>query len=213
MLAALLAADKSGIELRGHCGVQEFRMQAAGVEVATTSGRLTGRAVVDCRGAWSGLPVKPRKGQLFYLQPQRAGVLEHVVNAPEVYLVPRSTGKILVGATVEDVGFDKTVDSNAIDALHRAAAALAPELASAPITESWAGLRPGSPDDLPLIGLAEARGWFIATGHFRNGILLAPATAQIMANLVMGKLAGLDISAFSPARFATAQVNTSRNSG
>ena len=212
MGAALLAAEKTGIEFRGHRGVQEIRMQAAGVEVVTASGRLSARTVVDCRGAWSAPPVKPRKGQLLYLQPQRGAVLQHVVSAPEAYLVPRSTGKILVGATVEDVGFDKRVDTKVIDTLHRAAAALVPELASAPVTESWAGLRPGTPDDLPIIGPAEARGSFIATGHFRNGILLAPATAQIIADLITAKASGLDISAFSPARFAAAHVNSSRNS-
>src|SRR5260370_36446173 len=125
------------------------------------------------------------------LQPQRAGLLEHVINAFEVYLVPRSSGKILVGATVEDVGFDKTVEPDVIANLHHAAAALVPELAAAQVVESWAGLRPGSPDDLPLLGETETRGSFIANGHFRHGILFAPVTARIIAALGMGKPAGV----------------------
>src|SRR5260370_10732860 len=137
-------------------------------------------------------------------QPPGAGLLEHVITAFAVCMVPRSWGKILVGATVEDVGFDKTVEPDVIASLHRAAAALVPELAAAQVVESWAGLRPGSPDDLPLLGETETRGAFIATGHFRNGILLAPVTARIIADLVMGKPAGLYISPVSPSLFSPA---------
>jgi glycine oxidase len=137
------------------------------------------------------------------VQPQRPGVLEHVVNTPDVYIVPRSSGKILIGATVEDAGYDKAVSSETIAGMHRAAAKLVPELAAARMTASWAGLRPGSPDNLPLLGQTEP-GIFLASGHFRNGILLAPITARIMAGLVMGRPAEMDISAFSPMRFADA---------
>src|SRR5260370_3778503 len=96
------------------------------------------------------------------LQPHRAGLLEHVINAFEVYLVPRSSGKILVGATVEDVGFDKTVEPDVIASLHRAAAALVPELAAAQVVESGAGLRPGGPEDPPLFAGTDTRGALIA---------------------------------------------------
>ena len=214
MQAALRAASKAGIEVRGHSNVRAIRARSSSndVEIETNAGRFAARAVVDCRGAWAGPPVKPRKGQLLYLQPQCGGLLEHVINAFDVYMVPRSSGKILVGATVEDVGFDKTVEAATIDRLHRAAAALVPELGSAKVAAAWAGLRPGSPDDLPILGPAEAQGCFIATGHFRNGILLAPVTAKIMANLALGQPAGWDISAFSPARFAASHVNSLRNS-
>ncbi|HWF04083.1 MAG TPA: FAD-dependent oxidoreductase, partial [Candidatus Angelobacter sp.] len=121
---------------------------------------------------------------------------------PEVYIVPRSTGKILIGATVEDMGFDKSVDSTAIQTLLSAAAKYLPELAAAPITQSWAGLRPGTPDDLPILGPTEIPGAFIASGHFRNGILLAPITAGIMADLIENRPASLDIGPFSAARFS-----------
>ena len=208
MRAALVAATRSSVEIRGNTGVEEVHARGAHIEIVTGSGRLAAAAVVNCRGAWSGAPVKPRKGQSLYVRPQRAGLLRHVVVAPEVYMVPRSSGKILIGATIEDVGYDKTVEAETIQTLHRAAAQLVPELASAPVTESWAGLRPGSPDDLPLLGATETPGIFIASGHFRNGILLAPVTARIMADLVTGKPAPMDISAFSPLRFATRQASS-----
>jgi glycine oxidase len=105
---------------------------------------------------------------------------------------------------VEDVGYDKSVNPSTIRHLLSLAAKYVPELASAPITESWAGLRPGTPDDLPIIGPANTLGVFVATGHFRNGILLAPVTAKIVADLVDGRPSPSDISAFAPARFRDA---------
>ena len=141
---------------------------------------------------------------MLYVYPE-TNVLQHVLRAPEVYIVPRSSGKILIGATVEDAGFDKSVSASAIRELQNAAAKYVPALASAPITQSWAGLRPGTPDDLPILGPTNIPGGFVATGHFRNGILLAPITAQIMADLVQGHPSPLDIRAFSPDRFSTTQ--------
>jgi glycine oxidase len=201
MLAALAAACKAGIEIRGHHKVASMRPLGGRVEVSTAADRFTARTAVDCRGAWSGSPVKPRKGQMLYVQPE-TGILQHVLRAPEVYIVPRSTGKVLIGATVEDVGYDKSVDPSVIQGLINAAAKYLPELASAPITHSWAGLRPGTPDGLPIIGPTQTPGLFIASGHFRNGILLAPVTARIMADIIEGSAAPLKISAFSPARFS-----------
>jgi glycine oxidase len=204
MQAALVAAQKSGIEIRGNIEVKCIRASGNEVEVLTGSGMLTAAQAVNCCGAWSGAPVRPRKGQMLYLQPARNRVLQHVVHAPEVYIVPRSTGKILVGATVEDVGFDKTVTPSTIQELFNGAVQYLPELASARIIESWAGLRPGTPDDLPILGPTEAPGVFIASGHFRNGILLAPATAKIMADVIEGKAPAFDLSAFWPSRFSLA---------
>jgi len=137
---------------------------------------------------------------MLYVLPE-ATLLQHVLRAPDVYLVPRSFGKILIGATVEDVGFDKSVDPSAIQQLLNAAAKYLPAVASAPIIQSWAGLRPGTPDDLPILGPTETPGVFIANGHFRNGILLAPITAKIMADLVEGRPSPLDIGSFAPSRF------------
>jgi glycine oxidase len=200
MQSALAAARNVGVEIRGHTTVEEIRPHDHAVEVLTDTDNLAAASVVDCRGAWFGNPVRPRKGQMLYVQPERA-VLQHVLRTPDVYIVPRSSGKILVGATVEDVGFDKSVDPSAIQQLLNAANKYLPELASAPITHSWAGLRPGTPDDLPIIGPTDASRVFVATGHFRNGILLAPITAQIMADLVGGRPSPMDISAFAEDRF------------
>jgi glycine oxidase len=202
--AALVAARNSGVEIRGHITVAEMCAHDNAVEVVTQTDTFSCASAVDCRGAWSGAPVRPRKGQMLYVAPQ-AILLQHVLRAPEVYLVPRSSGKILIGATVEDVGFDKSVNPLVIDQLVSAAAKYLPALASAPILQSWAGLRPGTPDDLPIIGPTNTPRLFVATGHFRNGILLAPITAQIMADLVQGRPFSQDIRAFSPARFRNTQ--------
>lgn len=200
--ATLAAARNSGVEIRGHAAVTEIRSRGDAVEVVTEADTFSCASAVDCRGAWSGFPVRPRKGQMLYVHPH-AHVIQHVLRAPDVYIVPRSSGKILIGATVEDVGFDKSVDQSAISQLLISAVRYLPELASAPITQSWAGLRPGTPDDLPILGPTSTPGVFAATGHFRNGILLAPITAKVMADLVHGHSSPLDIQAFSPDRFGT----------
>ncbi len=200
MLAALSAAQNLGIEIRGHSAVKAIRARDGKVEVSTAAGEFIARSAINCQGAWAGAPVRPRKGQMLYVQPQ-ASVLQHVLRTPEIYIVPRSTGKLLVGATVEDVGFDKSVQAPTIHNLLSAAAKYVPELAAAPITQSWAGLRPGTPDDLPILGPTDVPGAFVAGGHFRNGILLAPVTARIMAELIEGRTSPFDITSFSPARF------------
>jgi len=124
-----------------------------------------------------------------------------VLRAPEVYLVPRSDGRVLIGATVEEAGYDKRTDADTIQRMHRAAVALVPELARARVLESWAGLRPGTPDDLPILGATGTPGYFVAAGHFRDGILLSPLTAHVMAQVVTGVKPELDLTPFSPARF------------
>ncbi|HSK44892.1 MAG TPA: FAD-dependent oxidoreductase, partial [Candidatus Binatia bacterium] len=111
--AALAAARTLGVEIRGHTAVTEMRASNNAVEVVTERDTLSAASAVDCRGAWSGAPVRPRKGQMLYVQPQ-VSVLQYVLRTPEAYIVPRSSGKILFGATVEDVGFDKSVDQSAI---------------------------------------------------------------------------------------------------
>lgn len=206
MKAALQAAEVMGVEIRSGSSVDEIRSSGSQMEVVGRGLRLLARTVVDCRGAWSGKPVVPKKGQMLYLQPQRSGVLQHVVRAPGAYIVPRSSGRILVGTTVEDAGFDKSVQPETIKQLHHAAAQYVPELTAAGVSESWAGLRPGTPDDLPIMGATESPGLFVATGHFRNGILLAPLTALVMADMLENKPAEYEISAFAPSRFAVAQV-------
>jgi glycine oxidase len=208
MRAAIRATELAGIEVRSGVAVQQMRGAGSQAEVISDQGIFAARAAVNCMGAWSGAPVRPRKGQMLNLQPSRRGLVEHVVRAPDVYLVPRSSGKILVGTTVEDVGFDKAVNLETIRALHAAAARYIPELASARVSEHWAGLRPGTPDNLPVIGPTSEPNVFIASGLFRNGILLAPLTGKIISDLVMQRPATFDIRPFSPARFATAKASS-----
>ena len=166
--------------------------------------------VINAAGAWAanvpGLPesarppVKPVKGQMLALAAP-VGFLRRATWVPGAYLVPRSDGRLLVGATVEDAGFDEHVTASAIHALLHAALAAAPALGAFTVTETWAGLRPGSPDGRPFIGPTGIDGLILATGHYRNGILLAPATAEMVASFVESGDAA-PLQAFSPLRMA-----------
>jgi glycine oxidase len=131
----------------------------------------------------------------------RHNVLRHVIRAPDVYLVPRSDGRILIGSTLEEAGYDKRTDAETIRRLHQAAIRLVPALGQARVLEDWAGLRPGTPDDLPMLGASDTPGYFVATGHFRDGILLTPVTAHVMAQAITGVQPDYDIAMFSPLRF------------
>jgi glycine oxidase len=137
---------------------------------------------------------------LCLLTPSRT-LLKHVIRSPEVYLIPRSDGRLLVGATVEEAGFDKRTNIATIQRLHRAALDLIPRLRDAKILEDWAGLRPGTPDALPILGPTATPGYHVATGHFRDGILLAPITAEVMAAVIEGGTPEYDLATFSPERF------------
>ena len=175
--------------------------------VTTTKTSFPAEKVVNCAGAWSGqipphaFPTRPVKGQMLCLVMPSRTLLKHVIRSPEAYLIPRSDGRLLVGATVEEAGFDKRTDPATIQRLHRAAVALVPQLANAKILEDWAGLRPGTPDALPILGETATPGYFVATGHFRDGILLAPITAEVMADVIAGRTPEHDLTPFSPARF------------
>ena len=175
--------------------------------VSTKKTSFLAPKVINCAGAWAGqvgpysFPTRPVKGQMLYLLSPRRELLQHVIRSPEIYLIPRSDGRILVGTTVEDAGFDKRTDIDTIQRLNRAAVAMVPELRNAKIFEDWAGLRPGTPDALPILGQTGVPGYYVATGHFRDGILLAPITARLMAQVIEGKTPDYDLGAFSGARF------------
>jgi glycine oxidase len=177
--------------------------------VITTKTSFQAPKVVNCAGAWSGqiaplaFPTRPVKGQMLCVASPSRNLLKNVIRTPEVYLIPRSDGRILVGATVEEAGFDKRTNLETIQRLHRAAISIVPELIKAKILEDWAGLRPGTPDALPILGATATRGYYLATGHFRDGILLAPITAQVMAEVITGTNCNYDLQPFSPARFCS----------
>src|SRR5262249_47355595 len=124
-------------------------------------------------------PVQPAKGQMLALRAPHVKI-DRVLWSDKAYLVPRNDGRILAGATVEYVGFDKTTTAGAIQKVLADSIEIAPGLAQAAIEEIWAGLRPDSPDHLPILGSTDIENLLIATGHFRSGILLAPITAQLM---------------------------------
>jgi glycine/D-amino acid oxidase-like deaminating enzyme len=131
---------------------------------------------------------------------QRA-LLRHVVRSPEIYLIPRSDGRLLAGATVEEAGFDKRTVPDTIQRLRRAAIGMMPALENARVLEDWAGLRPGTPDNLPILGETSTPGYFVATGHFRDGILLAPITALVVSRIMLGMEAGYNLTPFAAERF------------
>jgi glycine oxidase len=218
LAAALLAAVRATrIDLREDTSLRYMEVWPSGVAAHTSSGeRVSTNHLVYATGAWTdiprlarlGLPITPRKGQMLRvaLPPTLRG-LHEVHRSEHVYIVPRTqgpqAGSALIGATVEDAGFDITTHPAALAQLRARAAELLPALAdaaSAPQLEAWAGLRPATPDHLPLLGRIDDSAEFIATGHFRNGMLLAPATAVVIADLILGKDPLLDVSPFSPFR-------------
>jgi len=206
-IALLGAIRAAGIELREH---SEFH--PADVPLSQT--------IIYATGAWAipktphalgySVPVRPRKGQMLrvHLPPGLQGLRE-VHRSDEIYIVPRTlgpqAGSALIGATIEDAGFDISTHPHNLAHLRALAANLLPALAdesSTPQLEAWAGLRPHTPDGLPLLGVFKPDSrHFLAAGHYRNGILLAPATAAILADLIEAKPSTLDLTPFSPARF------------
>lgn len=205
LAAGVLAAVRaSRITLLENAGVHAVAERAGEACVSTTGQTFACGSFVDCTGAWSAAPVRPAKGQM--LRVHAPGLLHTathgnvVVRSDDIYLVPRLDGSVVIGATVEDAGFDTTVHDADLDALMKDAAALVPVIADAPRMESWAGLRPDTLDHLPLLGRVDEHR-FVATGHFRNGVLLAPGTARIVAHLLTGNQPEISLAAFAPGRF------------
>jgi glycine oxidase len=203
--ATLQAARHRGVDIASGTEVLALAIsngRAAGVETEKTS--YSAPVVINCAGAWAGgigpqnFPVRPVKGQMLAVVggPQ----LRHTVRGDEAYLVPRTDGRILIGSTLEDAGYNKQTEAATINALFRAALALVPALAQAKRHEDWAGLRPGTPDDLPILGKTSSVGYFVACGHYRDGILLTPITAKLMTQVVLGQATSFDLTPFSAAR-------------
>lgn len=186
--------------------VHQSENKITGVKTIKTS--FAAHKVVNCAGAWAGaiapvaLPTRPVKGQMLCLILPSHSLLQHVVRCPKVYLIPRSDGRLLIGATVEEAGFDKRTIPSTIQGQHHAALELLPKLKNARILEDWAGLRPGTPDSLPILGQTDVPGYYVATGHYRDGILLAPITAEVMADVIEDEKPAHDLSAFAPQRFS-----------
>lgn len=179
--------------------------------VATEDGeRIEGRTVVVAAGVWSrqidGLEaaqpsVRPVKGQMIQLRMQGAFALDHVVRGPDAYLAPKSDGRLVIGATSEEQGFDTTITAGGLFDILEGAWEVVPGIRELPVDETWAGLRPASRDHAPLLGAAGAAGVVMATGHYRHGILLTPVTAQEIARLVQTGETSRWLEPFSPMRF------------
>ena len=207
--AVLTAAERSGVKTFAGSDVQSIakdggRCGGLLVDGEKIPSRWTVIAAGCCspeiEGAARYAPVRPAKGQMIALRAEDFSI-ERVLWSDHVYLVPRNDGRILAGATVEYVGFDKKVTAGAVQKIITAALQLAAALADAQIEETWAGLRPDSPDHLPIIGPTDLEGLVIATGHFRSGILLAPITAQLIREWITTQNVSLDWARFSPMRF------------
>lgn len=153
-------------------------------------------------GAWAGPPVRPVKGQLLRLRdPEGPGLVDRVIRHERFYLVPRGDGRYVLGATMEEKGFDTTVTAGAVRELLGEAQLLVPGLDELVLEEALAGLRPGTPDNAPLVGERED-GVILALGHHRSGILLAPLTGEAIAALLGGEPMPAEVAPFAPGRFA-----------
>jgi len=202
-------AKRKGAEIRPNTPVTGFlRVPGRVTGVKTPRGDVYAGATILAAGAWSAellkplgldLKVKPIKGQIV-LAGGPPDFCRHMILDGESYLIPRADGRILVGSTLEDVGFDKSVILETLGDLAMRAARLMPELGKLPMVTSWAGLRPATPDRLPYLGNGPMDGLIVATGHYRNGILLAPITAEIVADLLAGQAPAVDLAAFDPLR-------------
>lgn len=211
LLAALrVAAERAGARFRSGSVVQrvaEHAGRAVGVELEDGS-VVRGSHVVLAAGSWTSplLPasvaaprVVPARGQIVELTTSTP-LLSSVVFGPDCYLVPRADGRVLIGSTLEFVGFRRGVTAGAVAKLLDAAIRLVPALAEADLTGSWSSFRPYTKDELPLLGPGALPGLILMSGHYRNGILLAPISAQIVAACVLGKKPPLDLGPFSPNR-------------
>jgi glycine oxidase len=164
--------------------------------------------VVLTAGSWSTLvegttlpadAVRPARGQIVEVTTE-APLLHRLVYGPGCYMSPRDDGRVLIGSTVEFVGFRPGVPAGAVQALLAAAIRVVPALADASLSRAWSCFRPATPDELPLLGRTSVDGLFVATGHFRNGIVLTPITAEIVAAAVAGEEPPFDVAAFSAGR-------------
>ena len=212
--ALAASARRRGVDLRTGTEARRFWIEGGrcrGVE--TDRGRVEADRVVNASGAWSAgfdgslpvpVPVEPVRGQIVELALAGAAP-ETVLLADPVYLAPQGGGRVLLGSTIERAGFEKRVTAGSVGRLIVESARLWPPVAEARFVTAWAGLRPGTPDGMPILDGAGVEGLFLATGHYRHGILLAPATARRLADLVLGRMPPQP-TAFSLSRFAAARA-------
>ncbi|AZE87508.1 Glycine oxidase ThiO [Pseudomonas orientalis] len=203
------------VTIHEQCEVDGFIVQGdTVVGVNTSAGAMTGDQVVLAAGAWSGellgklglaLPVEPVKGQMI-LYKCASDFLSSMVLAKGRYAIPRRDGHILIGSTLEHEGFDKTPTISALESLKASAVELLPALADAEVVGHWAGLRPGSSEGIPYIGEVPGfKGLWLNCGHYRNGLVLAPASCQLFADLLLGRAPIIDPAPYAPAGRVSAE--------
>jgi glycine oxidase len=219
--AVLAAAKTRGAEIHTHSAVDALLYGGDRcVGVIAGGQKIAAKHVVVAAGSFCGAiesgareshprlsqyaPVHPVRGQMLALRSETVK-LKKVLRSQRGYLVPRRDGRLIAGSTLEDAGFVKQVTPQGVRQILDAALELAPALADAKIVEEWSGLRPDTPDHLPIIGPTDIEGLWLATGHYRNGILLAPATARIMRDWIVTGKSNFDAKAFSPLRFSAAK--------
>jgi glycine oxidase len=204
--ALLRSLQTQGVVLRELEMVQSFLAKGRTIfGVKTNKETLEADAVVLATGAWTGLfgekfkrviPIKPIRGQALLYQ-SKPEFLSHILFSPLAYLVPRIDGRIYVGSTLEEVGFDKTTTSSGLELLKRGALRALPGLSEVLMDDSWAGLRPGSPDGWPFLGkFPDWEGVWLAAGHFTHGLLLSAATGELIAQDILGEKPSVDLGPF-----------------
>jgi glycine oxidase len=209
LLQALrVTLELAGVEFRSECPVQEWVVNGSRVNaVRTPQGDLSADAYVVASGAWTGellamtglhLPVEPVRGQMLLFKGP-PGLVKTITLYKSRYVIPRRDGRVLVGSTLERVGFDKNTTEQARNDLKVSAYELVPALAEHVIERHWAGLRPGSPDGIPVIGPHPSLdNLFINAGQFRNGVVLGPASARLMADHVLQRNTDFAVGSYLP---------------
>jgi glycine oxidase len=211
--ALRIAFRRAGGRLHERARVDRIEVEGGRARAVHAPGRHEADVVVLAAGAWSrgieGLPeaarppVRPVKGQMIALRmPAREPLLRHVVWTPGAYLIPRLDGRLLIGATVEERGFDDAMTAGGVLSLLESAWRALPGIEELPVVETWTGFRPTSRDDAPVLGPTEVEGLFLATGHHRNGILLTPATADLVSRAILAGEVPREMAPFSIRRFA-----------
>lgn len=205
------AAARRGVSIRTGVEVSGIAIEGGRASGAVAGGeRIEAERVVLAAGAWSGtlasplgldLPVSPVRGQMLAVS-NVPPLLTHAIHGPQGYLTPRPSGELLIGATVEHVGFSRAVTPDGLAHLLTGALATVPEIGRRPITRSWCGFRPWAPDSLPVLGAWPGiEGLYVATAHYRNGILLAPVTAALISRCILEGVTPIQLKPFLPDRF------------
>ncbi len=218
MRSLLQAAQTLGVEIKEGVNVTAIQQKQGKIDrILTSAGEITADKYVLAAGSWSSqllpVPVRPVKGQMMCVrmpqQQHQSLPLQRILFGDNIYLVPRQDGRLIIGATVEEVAWTPNNTPQGIQTLLTKATQLYPAIADWQIEEFWWGFRPGTPDELPILGQSNCDNLYLATGHYRNGILLAPATATMMADLILEQTSDPLLAHFSVRRFDSKGQNIS----